>query len=151
MVDARAEANKGVVVRFYEELWNRGNCDAADDLIAADYVRHDLRAGDAPAGPAGQKAVAQRFRAAFPDVHLQVEALIAERDLVVARWTMSGTHRGAWGEVKPTGRRVRFAGVNFFRIAHGKIAEIWNLRDDLGLREQVGAPIYAGYLEDLEH
>jgi steroid delta-isomerase-like uncharacterized protein len=145
--DARAEANKRLVVRFYEELWNRGNYDAADDLVAADYVRHDQRPGDAPPGPAGQKAVAQRFRAAFPDVRLEVDELIAEGDLVVARWTMVGTHSGPWGDVPPTGRSVRFVGVNFFRVADGKIAEIWNLRDDLGLREQVGAPVYAGYPE----
>jgi steroid delta-isomerase-like uncharacterized protein len=126
---------------------DRGNLDAADELVARDYVRHDLRPGDAPAGPAGQKAVAEKFRAAFPDLRLELEALVAEGDLVVARWTISGTHRGAWGDVAPTGRSVRFSGVNFFRIADNRIAEIWNIRDDLGLREQVGAAVYAGYPE----
>jgi steroid delta-isomerase-like uncharacterized protein len=150
MVDTALEANKRLVVRFYEELWNRGNYDVADELVAADYVRHDLRPGDAPPGPAGQKAVAQRFRAAFPDVRLEVEALVAEGNMVVARWTMSGTHSGSWGDVGATGRSVRFSGVNFFRISEGRIAEIWNVRDDLGLREQVGAPIYAGYSEGEE-
>jgi steroid delta-isomerase-like uncharacterized protein len=149
-VEPAQEANKRLVLRLYEELWNRGNYDAADELVAADYVRHDLRPGDAPPGPAGQKAVAERFRAAFPDVHLDIEAIIAEGDLVVARWTMSGTHRGSWGAVEPTGRSVRFSGVNFFRIAEGRIAEIWNLRDDLGLREQLGAEVYAGYPGDAE-
>lgn len=43
---------------------------------------------------------------------------------------------------------MRFAGVNFFRLADRKIAEIWNVRDDLGLREQIGAPVYAGYPDD---
>jgi steroid delta-isomerase-like uncharacterized protein len=143
-----ADSSKQVVRRFYEELWNRGNMDAADELVAPDYVRHDLRPGDAPPGPAGQKAVAQKFRAAFPDVRLEVEALVAEGDLVAARWTMFGTHTGVWGDVAPTGRSVRFSGVNFFRIADEKIAEIWNVRDDLGLREQLGAPVYAGFPED---
>jgi steroid delta-isomerase-like uncharacterized protein len=150
MADAAQEANKRLVVRFYDELWNRGNYDVADELVAADYVRHDLRPGDAPPGPAGQKAVAQRFRGAFPDVRLEVEALVAEGDVVVARWTMTGTHRGSWGEVAATGRSVRFSGVNFFRITQGRIAELWNLRDDLGLREQVGAAIYAGFPEGRE-
>jgi steroid delta-isomerase-like uncharacterized protein len=139
------DVNKDVVARFYEQLWNRGNLDAADELVATDYVRHDLRPGEAPPGPNGQKAVAAKFRAAFPDVHLELEALVAEGDLVAARWTMTGTHTGAWGDVSPTGRSVRFCGVNFFRIADGKIAEIWNLRDDLGLREQLGVEVYAGY------
>lgn len=139
------DANKQVVSRFYEELWNRGNLDAADELVSEDYVRHDLRPGDAPPGPAGQKAVAERFRAAFPDVRLVVEALVAEGDQVAARWTMYGTHTGPWGDVAPTGKRVRFSGVNFFRIQDRKIAEIWNVRDDLGLREQLGENVYAGY------
>lgn len=60
------DANKNVVRRFCEELWNVGNLDAADELVSADYVRHDLRPGDAPPGPAGQKAVAEKFRSAFP-------------------------------------------------------------------------------------
>jgi len=141
------EANKGLVLRFYEELWNRGNLAAAEELVAQDYVRHDLRPGAAPPGPAGQQAIAQRFRAAFPDLRLEVEAIVAEGDLVVARWTISGTHSGPWAEVSATDRAVRFAGVNFFRIAQRKIAEIWNVRDDLGLREQIGAPVYAGFSE----
>jgi steroid delta-isomerase-like uncharacterized protein len=140
--------HKQIVRRFYEELWNRGNLQVADELVSPDYVRHDLRPGEAPPGPAGQKAVAQKFREAFPDVRLEVESLIAEGDLVAARWTISGTYAGPWGGVAPTGRKVGFAGVNFFRIAEGKIAEIWNLRDDLGLREQVGAAVHAGYPEE---
>jgi steroid delta-isomerase-like uncharacterized protein len=141
------DAGKQVVRCFYEELWNRGNLDAADKVVADDYIRHDLRPGDAPPGPAGQKAVAEKFRSAFPDVHLEVEAIVADGDLVVARWTMTGTHSGAWGDIAPTGRQIRVSGVNFFRIVEGKIAEIWNLRDDLGLREQLGVPVYAGYPE----
>jgi steroid delta-isomerase-like uncharacterized protein len=142
------EANKELVRQFYEELWNRGNFAAAEKLVAEDYVRHDLRPGDAPAGPAGQMAIARSFRAAFPDIRLEVEAVVAEGDLVVARWTISGTHSGSWADMPATDRAVRFAGVNFFRFAHGKIAEIWNVRDDLGLREQIGAPLYAGSTED---
>jgi predicted ester cyclase len=54
------------------------------------------------------------------------------------------THTGEWGGVKPTDRRVTFTGVNLFRFRDGKVAEIWNHRDDLGLATQVGALIYAG-------
>jgi predicted SnoaL-like aldol condensation-catalyzing enzyme len=66
MAGAPLDANKQLVLRFYDELWNRGNFDAADELVADDYVRHDLRPGEAPPGPAGQKAVAQRFRGGLP-------------------------------------------------------------------------------------
>jgi predicted SnoaL-like aldol condensation-catalyzing enzyme len=79
------DGGKQVVRRFYEELWDGGNLAAADELVAEDYIRHDMRPGDAPPGPAGQKAVAQRFRAAFPDVRLEVDVLVGEGDVVVAR------------------------------------------------------------------
>jgi predicted ester cyclase len=107
-------------------------------------VRHDFRAGTAVPGPEGQKQIAAAFRSAFPDLTWDVELLVAEDDYVVGRWTASGTHRGAWGGVAPTGRRARFSGVNIFRFDAGQVVEIWNHRDDLGLMEQLGAPVVAG-------
>lgn len=80
-----SEENKGLVRCFYEEVWNKGNLDAAYDIFADDYVRHDLRPGDAPPGPEGQKLFAGMFRTAFPDVHLSIEFMVAEADMVVAR------------------------------------------------------------------
>jgi steroid delta-isomerase-like uncharacterized protein len=142
-----SEENKALVRRFYEEVWNQGNLDAAYDVFTNNYVRHDLRPGGAPSGPEGQKLIAGMFRAAFPDVQLNVEFMVAEADMVVARWTMGGTHQGAWAGIPPTGKRMSFAGVNIFRIAEGKVVEIWNHRDDLGLMQQLGAPVYAGYSE----
>ena len=86
-----ADANTASVRRFYDEVWNRGNLAIADELFADDYVRHDLRPGTAPAPPAGPRARVGRCRAAFLDVHLAVELLVAEGAYVVARWTMAGT------------------------------------------------------------
>ena len=138
------EENKALVRRFYEEVWNKGNLDAADEVFAEDYVRHDLRPGMGLPGPAGQKKIAADFRAAFPDVRNTVDLMVAEGDLVAARWTTTGTHTGAWGEVAPTGKAATFSGVNIFRIRDGRVVELWNHRDDLGLMQQVGAPVYAG-------
>lgn len=140
-----AEANRRLVKRFYEEVWSRGNLSFAEEVFADDYVRHDLRPTKAPPGPAGQALIAERFRHAFPDLEWQVDILIAEREYVAARWTASGTHSGAWGDADPTGRRATFSGVNIFRFGgHGKVAELWNHRDDLGLMEQLGARVFAG-------
>jgi steroid delta-isomerase-like uncharacterized protein len=139
------EENKALIRRFYEEVWNKGNVAVIDDIFAPDYIRHDLRPGTPPSGPEGQKAIARLFRAAFPDVQMTLNLLIAEGDLVVGRWTTQGTHTGEWAGVPPTGQRATFAGVNIFRIANGKVVELWNHRDDLGLMEQLGATVYAGY------
>jgi predicted ester cyclase len=73
-----------------------------------------------------------------------LDLLIAEGDLVAARWTTEGTNTGPWAGRPPTGRRARFSGVNIFRIADGKVVELWNHRDDLGLAQQLGAPVFAG-------
>ncbi len=138
------EENKALVRRFYEEVWDRGNTDFAFGVFAADYVRHDLRPTEALPGPGGQKRIADDFRAAFADLRVKVDLVIGEGDFVVGRWTATGTHSGSWGALEPTGRRVTFSAVNIFRFDHGKVVEIWNHRDDLGLREQLGAAIYAG-------
>jgi predicted ester cyclase len=75
---------------------------------------------------------------------MTVELMLADGDLVAARWTMAGPNTGTWGDVPPTGKHVRFSGVNIFRLAGGKVVEIWIHRDDLGVLEQLQAPIYAG-------
>jgi len=139
-----SEQNKALIRRFYEEVWNHGHLEVADEVFAEDYVRHDLRPTQALPGPAGQKKIAADFRAAFPDLLYTLDLLLAEGDLVAARWTMEGGHTGQWGNQPPTGKHLRFSGVNIFRLAGGKVVEIWNHRDDLGVAQQLGAPIYAG-------
>ena len=57
---------------------------------------------------------------------------------------MTVTHTGTWGAMAPTGRRATFSGVNIFRFENDKVVELWNHRDDLGLMQQLGAPVYAG-------
>ena len=142
-----AEANKALVRRFYEQVWGAGNYDVANEVFAPDYVRHDFRAGDPMPGPEGQKKIARDFHTAFPDLAVEVELVFGEGDFVVGRWTASGTHTGPWAGVEPTGRTMRFSAANIFRFADGKVVEIWNHRDDLGLMEQLGAPVYAGATE----
>jgi steroid delta-isomerase-like uncharacterized protein len=138
------EENKALVLQFYEEVWNRGNLDVTSEVFAPKYVRHDLRPSEALPGPAGQAKIAADFRAAFPDLRMEVDLILAEGDLVAARWTTEGTNTGRWGNHPPTGRWARFSGVNIFRFRDGKVAELWNHRDDLGLVQQLGVEIYAG-------
>lgn len=138
------ETNKELIRRFYAEVWNKGNVDFAHEVFADSYVRHDLRPGNPTPGPLGQKQVAADFRAAFPDLKHQIDLIVGEGELVVVRWTMQGTNTEPWGSVPATNKSVKFSGVNIFRIANGKVVEIWNHRDDLGVREQLDAPIYAG-------
>jgi steroid delta-isomerase-like uncharacterized protein len=139
------EANKRLVERFYDEVWSRGNVGFADEVFADDYVRHDLRPTQATPGAAGQARIAEQFRRAFPDLEWRVDLVLGDRDLVAARWTASGTQTGSWADLPATGKRAVFSGVNIFRFDEGgKVVEIWNHRDDLGLMEQLGTPVFAG-------
>ena len=139
-----ADESKALIRRFYEEVWDKGNSDVVYEVFADDYVRHDLRPTAALPGPAGQKKIADDFRAAFPDLRVTVDLIVSDGEFVVGRWTASGTHLGAWGGLEPTGRRATFSAANIFRLENGKVVEIWNHRDDFGLAEQIGSPIYAG-------
>jgi steroid delta-isomerase-like uncharacterized protein len=141
------DANKALVQRFYEEAWGRGDLDVADELFADDYERHDFRAGDPTPGPEGQKEIARAFRAAFPDLSFEIDFILADGDFVAGRWTATGTHLASWAGVEPTGKPMRFSAINVFRFSGGKVVELWNHRDDLGLMQQLGAPVYAGATE----
>ena len=141
------EANKALVTRFYEEVWGRGNVDVADEVFADDYERHDFRSGNPTPGPEGQKEIARAFRAAFPDLSFRVDFIIADDDFVAGRWTASGTHLGSWAGVEPTGKPMHFSAINVFRFSDGKVVELWNHRDDLGLMQQLGAAVHGGAAE----
>lgn len=124
------ERNKQLIRQFYDEVWNKGNLDFADQVFAQDYVRHDPRGDKPPApGPRGQKLIAAAFRKTVTDSQYIVDLIMAEGDLVAARWTIRGTHQ-------PTGKKVEFVGVNIFRFANGKVVEVWNHRDDLAFQQQ---------------
>jgi steroid delta-isomerase-like uncharacterized protein len=145
------EENKALVRRFYEEVWDRGNVEFAQEVFTDDYLRHDLRPTAAAPGPQGQLQIAAAFRAAFPDLRWHVDLLLAEGDLVAGQWTASGTNTGPWAGMAATGRHATFSGVNIFRIRDGKVVEIWNHRDDLGLAQQLEAPVYAGAAPHGDH
>jgi predicted ester cyclase len=130
------EENKAVVRREQEELWNHtGNLDAAEELFAA---------GEAEAA----KQEASDFRRGFPDVISIIEDLIAEEDKVVARWRSRATHQGDYMSIPPTGNRVEFTGISFYRIEGGKIAESWTVEDQFGLMRQIGANPEPGQSEE---
>ena len=132
-----SEANKAVAQRWTEEIWNKGDLAALNELVGTDIVFHmgsdpDLR------GHAGLKEFAGALRSAFPDGHFTNDETIAERDKVVQRWTMTGTHKGDWLGVAATGKRTSTTGTTTLRIAGGKVAEGWEHFDALGWLKQVG-------------
>ncbi len=78
------------------------------------------------------------LRAAFPDLHVTAEDIIAEGDKVVVRGTISGTHKGEFMGIPATGKEGRVTGISTFRLADGKVCEGWAESDSLGLLIQLG-------------
>jgi steroid delta-isomerase-like uncharacterized protein len=133
---------KAIVRRFFDEAWNRNRVAELEEYISTDNIHHGSPE-DGPRGPEEIRQVIKRWRTTFPDFRYQIEALIAEDDLVVARVTMIGTHTGvlsfASRTLPPTGKLLRAAEIFVFRIGGGKVVEFWAIWDRLSALEQLGA------------
>ncbi len=134
-----SEENKALVRRWFEELFNEGNLEVTDEIIAPNHISHDPSLPDLPLGPEGAKQLVNLYRSAFPDVRLTIEDELADGDKVVTRWVGRGTHQGVLMGVAPTGEQVETTGISIWRIEEGKIVESWANYDTLGMLQQVGA------------
>jgi predicted ester cyclase len=137
---ATLAANRAIGCRVLLELWSQGKLELADELYAPGYVDHVGR-GPEPgrvSGPEGIKQAVTMFRTAFPDLQYTVEEEMAERDLVMTRFSARGTNRGPFLGAPPTGRVVNYTGFDLNRILDGKIIESWVNYDALALLQQIG-------------
>jgi steroid delta-isomerase-like uncharacterized protein len=125
--------------RLVDDVWNRGDPAAVDAVFAAEFVGYDPAPPDVIDGRAGMKRFVARMRAAFPDWTVTTDDLMADRDRLISRWTVRGTHRGAFAGVEPTGRAIELRGISIHRIVGGRIVENWHAVDRLGLLRQIGA------------
>lgn len=132
------EDNKALQRRFYDEVINGGNLDLIDDLIAEDFVDHEVFPGLPNTGPEATKAGLGMFLAAFPDLHFSADEMIAERDKVVTRGTLSGTHKGEFMGVSPTNKSFEVQFMDIVHIHDGKVTEHWGLADQGAMMEQLG-------------
>jgi steroid delta-isomerase-like uncharacterized protein len=122
----QAEANKALIRAHYDSAANAYRPSVIDRQVAADFVDH---VQPEATGPEGVKAQVRALRAAFPDLTVTIEDLVAEGDLVAVRATWRGTHQGSFRGVPPIGRRIELCCMAFWRVAGGQIRESWNLID----------------------
>src|SRR5215212_1007381 len=139
-----SEANKVLVRRHFEEIFNRKNLEVCDEMMAEDYVEHAAApfSESAPGrvdGPQAMRQSAEWLLAQFPDLHMTIEAIVAERDTVAVRILSEGTNLGPLnGVVPPTGKRFIARQSHWYRVADGKLAEHWATREDLPTMLQLG-------------
>jgi steroid delta-isomerase-like uncharacterized protein len=125
-------------MRITYERINKGDIAGFGDLVADDFVEHQ----GGPGLPPTKEGTLEFFRillAAFPDMHMNVEDLIANGDKTVARVMVTGTHKGEFMEVPPAGTRVEVQLIDIMRFnSAGLVCEHWGVADMLSLMQQLG-------------
>jgi len=132
------EQKKALARRYWDEIWNQGSLDLADEIFTADFLL-DMPPPNQPLrGPQGVKDFVTTDRAAYSGLAFTLDDQVAEGNEVITRWTMRGTHAGVWHGIPATGKDVEFVGVTAFRFQDDKIAGGWVVSDALGLMRQLG-------------
>jgi len=129
------EQNKAIAKRAFEEILSQGRFELATELYAKDFINHGLHSN---ASLEEDQAALRGWHAAFPDVVIVPEKLIAEGDLVTIYWVARGTNTGTGNGLPATGKKAELAGITIWRIADGKIKEEWSAFDQLSMMKQLG-------------
>jgi predicted ester cyclase len=135
--DQSIEQNKTVTRRTLEDVMNKGNVALIPELFAANYVFH-VRAGAEIKGHDGWKQVVVAGRNAFPDVVYTVIELAGEGDKVFCRFSWTGTHKGDYSGIAPTGKRITGSGMFVNRFEGAKVVETWGESNPLLMYQQMG-------------
>jgi predicted ester cyclase len=126
------EANKEIVRRYLVML-SGGSLENLEKLVGPDFIDRTPGSGNTP-GPAAIRDSQRRARELFDDIRYTVDDMVAERDRVVARYTVRAIRKGAGGNSKP----VQVIGITFFRVSEGQIRDAWIVNDQIELFRQLG-------------
>lgn len=129
--------NIAVVRKFFEVGPSKGNLAAADAILAPEFSLHTPLPTPGP-GIEAMNNVIITCRAAFHDLHVTIDDIMADGDKVTARFTARGIHKGEFMGLPPTGKAIAMTGIEIFRVKDGKIAELWGEVNLMGLMQQLG-------------
>ena len=130
--------NKAIVRRLYEEVWNKRKFEVIDEIISPSHALQASNIFGSSIGPEAYKRNVLLFFAGYPDLHWTIEDTIAEKDKVVACWTISGTHKGDYLGVPATNKKVSVEGITIHHITNGKIMDSYVSWDIWGMMQQLG-------------
>lgn len=137
-MNAMAEARAQAMVEMVEQFWNEGNLDLADEIYAANVVRHDFALKQDFEGIEAQKKLVEDNRTALPDLKLAVTELVVKGDTLALMWSATGTNTGPMGDAPPTGKPLQFTGMSLVHLVDGKAVEIWDFYNQLDILQQLG-------------
>ena len=128
------EKNKAVARRVFDEIFNQGKFEVADEIYAKDFVNHGVHRD---VGLKEDQDAARGWKLAFPDGKMTVLKEIAEGDLVTVLYTGTGTNTGEGNGLPATGKQIEARGITIWRIVNGKITEEWSEFDRLGIMKDL--------------
>lgn len=137
-MSAAESEHRAIVRRYTHEVFSEQRCGVIDEVVAVDLLSHNM---SRPTDLTSREEFKRMFRglqAAFPDLEANIEDIVAEGDKVVTRTTESGTHKGEFAGIDPTGRSFEVEAINMYRIEDGQITENWVQFDVMGMMEQLG-------------
>ena len=127
--------------RWFEEVWNQGNVDAIDEMLADDAVINGFNdeKGKALCGCEAFKGLQQMFLPAYPDLKVTIEDSLTAGDKIAVRCHVRATHTGKGLGIEATNKPIDFTGMGIARVKDGKIVEAWNEFDFMKMYSQVDA------------
>lgn len=139
MARSKTELEAIDIVRRYNDAFVRGDLKTLEQLVDEDIEVHNPAPMEPTHGRQAFLETVRQLRQAFPDMALVEEDVLASGDRVATRWSVTGTHKGAFGDLEPTNKRIRVSGIEIDRIEDGKVVESWQNFDSLGFMQQIGA------------
>ncbi len=136
--DTNYDGNVQAVIQQHTQVWSKGEVDLIPRIYARDYVGH-FPGGEVVRGREGIRSLVESHRKSFPDWREVVVETISEGDRVASRYRSTGTHRGEFLGISPTGNVVEVAEVSVYRMVDGQIAEQWAFPDVVSLQQQLSA------------
>lgn len=131
--------NKSIVRRLYEEVWNQRSLEVAEELISPSHAMQLIDLPDSGIGPEAYARNVVQFVRAFPDLKFKVLDMVAEGEKVVAFWNISGTHKGEFRGIAPTGKKVSVDGITISQLADGMIMDSYVSLDLWSMMQQLDA------------
>ncbi len=132
------EQNKVLTRQLIEEVLNKGNMSRVDEIIAPNFVEHEELPPGFPPGREAPQLLFTMLRRAFPDFKATIQQLIAEGDKVVFYMTWTGTQKGEFMGIPPTGKSISINVIDIIRITDGQAVEHWGVMDSMAMMQQLG-------------
>lgn len=132
------EANRALVQRLLDDVWNAESPDAIPELYTEDFVADYRPYGEPRHGHQAVRDMVSNARATFPDYHEELLEMVVEEERIAVRLRISGTQLGPWGPIPPTGKQISFEEMLILHIRDGRVAEQRGIVDNLSVLRQLG-------------